>query len=97
MLVGNLDIFLARFLAMPSGGQYMDGAGGDAGATHTRDHTMTSTTAHGLIRSLDMDATGINGSGQRVWMIYTTTPDGKIRNVERFTSLSEAVSWMKWA
>ena len=65
--------------------------------TETNAAVMTSTTAHGRVRSLCLWAEGMNGSGEPAWMLYTTNPNGTIHNVARFASRSEAVAWMKWA
>ena len=39
---------------------------------------------------------GVNGSGQTVYMVVTEV-DGRWTHIERFTSLKEAQSWLKWA
>jgi|GEM_PF-2664262 hypothetical protein len=58
---------------------------------------MTTKIAHGRTRTLDLDQTGINGSGCKVWIVWTHNADGTLHHMERFTSKSEAIAWMKWA
>jgi hypothetical protein len=65
--------------------------------TSTVNGTMTSTDSRGYVRTLELDRTGINGSGQKVWLIFTDSPEGRVNHVERFTSRSEAINWMRWA
>ena len=43
---------------------------------------------------------GINGSGNRIWIVQTVTmlPDGRKRYwTERFESKAEAEHWLRWA
>jgi len=43
---------------------------------------------------------GINGSGNRIWIVQTVTtlPDGRKRYwSERFNSKAEAEHWIRWA
>jgi hypothetical protein len=58
---------------------------------------MTMTTAHGRTRTLDLDGAGINGSGHKVWIVWTSNTDGTLHHMEKFTSRDEAVAWMRWA
>ena len=58
---------------------------------------MSRTLPNGRTRSFDPDATGIDGSGRKVWLVYTHNPDGTLHLVERFHSKAEAAVWVKWA
>ena len=58
---------------------------------------MTRTLPNGRTRSFDPDATGIDGSGRKVWFVYTRNPDGTLHLVERFHRKDEAANWVKWA
>ena len=58
---------------------------------------MTRTLPNGRVRSFDPDEHGIDGSGRKVWLVYTRNPDGTLHLVERFHSKSEAAVWVKWA
>jgi len=39
---------------------------------------------------------GINGSGQKIWIVFTLK-DGNVIWMEKFDNKSEAESWVKWA
>lgn len=39
---------------------------------------------------------GVNGSGKTVYMVITDI-DGRWVHTERFSTLAEAQSWLKWA
>jgi hypothetical protein len=39
---------------------------------------------------------GINGSGQRVYLVFTTQ-DGRVVGLESFETREEAESWVRWA
>ena len=58
---------------------------------------MSRTLPNGRTRSFDPDATGIDGSGRPVWLVYTHNPDGTLHLVERFRSTGEAANWVEWA
>ncbi len=58
---------------------------------------MTRTLSNGRVRSFNPDEHGIDGSGRKVWLVYTFNTDGTLHLVERFRSKSEAAVWVKWA
>ena len=58
---------------------------------------MTRSINNGRTRTLDLDDTGMNGSGLPVWTIWTNNADGTLHHMAQFTNKSEAVTWFKWA
>ena len=58
---------------------------------------MTRTLSNGRVRSFNPDEHGIDGSGRKVWLVYTFNTDGTLHLVERFHSKDEADNWVKWA
>ena len=60
-------------------------------------NVMERTLPNGRVRSFDPDATGIDGSGRPVWLVYTYNVNGSLHLVERFRSKGEAANWVEWA
>lgn len=58
---------------------------------------MTRTLPNGRVRAVDPDENGIDGSGRKVWLVYTYNEDGTLHLVERFRSKGEAANWVEWA
>ena len=54
-------------------------------------------TAHGRTREFNPHATGIDGSGETVFIVWTMNEDGSVHHMEKFYSAAEALCWMKWA
>ncbi len=60
-------------------------------------NVMTRTLPNGRTRSFNPDEHGIDGSGRKVWLVYTYNVDGTLHLVERFRSKGEAANWVEWA
>jgi hypothetical protein len=59
--------------------------------------TRTAKTANGRTRTLNTNETGIDGSGRKVWIVWTLNENGSVHHRERFHSESEAVAWFLWS
>jgi hypothetical protein len=62
-------------------------------------HNLPMTNATNTTKTYEIK-TGINGSGQRVWIVLSewTGEDGRPRgHMERFDNREEAENWIRWS